>query len=37
MVKRNKVIKGSKGELIMEIGDNHEGIRPKVRWDMYLN
>ena len=29
--------KGSRGESILEIYDNYDGVRPKVRWDMHLN
>ena len=37
MVKGNSTTKGSKGESILEICGNHEGIKQKVRWDMHLN
>ena len=29
-----KGAKGSKGEPILEIGDSHESVRPKIRWDI---
>ena len=36
-MKGNSATKGSRGEPILEIGHSHEGIRPKIRWDMHLN
>ena len=36
-MKGNSTIKGSRGELILEIGGSHEDIRQKVKWDMHLN
>ena len=37
MMKGNSATKGSRGELILEICGSHEGVRPKVRWDIHLN
>ena len=36
-MKGNNTTKGSRGESILEICDNHEGVRPKVRGDVHLN
>ena len=36
-MKGNSATKGSIGKQILEIGGSHEGIRPKIRWDIHLN
>ena len=37
IVKGNSTTKGKRAESILEICGNHEGVKPKVRWDMHLN
>ena len=37
MEKGNSATKGRREGLILEMDENHEGITPKVTWDMHLN